>query len=62
MERRGHERTFRAKEAAARLLYEHGCRCPVVRFEERAKEWGPVARLALPGEPKRKRQARNPQG
>jgi hypothetical protein len=34
------------KEAAARLRYESWCRCPVVRFEERAKEWGPVARLA----------------
>ena len=46
------------KEALARALYESWCRCPVVRFEERAKEWGPMARLATHGEPERKRQAR----
>ncbi len=46
------------KEALARVRYESWCRCPVVRFEERAKEWGPMARLALRGEPERKRQAR----
>jgi hypothetical protein len=23
------------------------CQCPVVRFEERAKEWGPMARLTF---------------
>ena len=40
-----HERIFHAKEAIARLLYERGCQCLVVRFEERAKEWGPMARL-----------------
>ncbi len=46
------------KEALARVLYESWCRCPVVRFEERAKEWGPMARLAPQGEPERKQQAR----
>lgn len=45
MERHGHERIFRSKETIARLVYESGCQCPVVRFEERAKEWGPMARL-----------------
>ncbi len=58
MERRGHVRTSVSKEAPARVRYERRCRCPVVRFEERAKEWGPMARLALQGEPERKRQAR----
>lgn len=33
------------KETLARVLYELWCQCPVVRFEERAKEWGPMARL-----------------
>ena len=47
------------KETTARLLYERWCQCFVVRFEERAKEWGPVARLAPQGEPERKQQARN---
>ena len=45
MERRGHERISTLKEPTARLLYEAWCQCPVVRFEERAKEWGPMARL-----------------
>ena len=63
MERHGHERISTTKEPLARVLYELWCQCPVVRFEERAKEWGPVARLASRGEPERKRQARNrPQG
>ena len=60
MERRGHERIFHLKEALARVRYESGCQCPVVRFEERAKEWGPMARLTTHGKPKRKQQARNP--
>ena len=33
------------KETLARVWYELWCQCPVVRFEERAKEWGPMARL-----------------
>ena len=45
MERYGHERIFRLKEPIARLWYEACRQCPVVRFEERAKEWGPMARL-----------------
>jgi hypothetical protein len=31
-------------------MYEGWCQCFVVRFEERAKEWGPMARLTLIGE------------
>lgn len=42
-----HERIFHLKEATARLLYEGGCQCLVVRFEERAKECSKVARLTI---------------
>lgn len=42
-----HERIFHLKEAIARLLYEGGCQCLVVRFEERAKECSKVARLTI---------------
>lgn len=62
MERRGRERTSAAKETPVRVVYESWCRRPVVRFEERAKEWGLVARLVLQGEPERKRQARSRTG
>ena len=42
-----HERIFHLKEALARVLYESGCQCLVVRFEERAKECSKVARLTI---------------
>ena len=40
-----HERIFHLKETLARVLYESGCQCLVVRFEERAKECSRMARL-----------------
>ena len=47
------------KEPTARSLYESCCQCLAVRFEERAKEWGPMARLTTYGKPQRKQQARS---
>ena len=40
-----HQRIFPPKETLARVLYEVGCQCLVVRFEERAKECSRMARL-----------------
>ncbi len=45
----GHERIFQMKETLARVWYESGCQCLVVRFEERAKECNRMARLTYVG-------------